>query len=547
VIRDYILGVLAVPLSDAHLTGLLADRAPEQWAETMDAWLQDVARLNPKLLLSRIPERSSGKWLVFECRAPYGGSIGFRFVGEDELASAGFRTELESEIEGLIVTVCVLVCCIDVSTAERQSTFEKRVAEFDDVAEVILVEPTWAAAALLEHLMPILHGVDLRDDAGTAAQYFSDTDQLPVGISIRRARVPLQSMLGAVFDEPGTFAQKYRQLQGEDHFEGTVLLATTFLPPVTHSLKAVKRFYSSYGVTDATLALVEDKWRWERRQWEAHVRANKRIDLLDRGQLEEYFAAPEYYQMPLTTDELKEQLQNVLQLLQNENYTMCLTSEAIDISYETRGTEVRIRTDRRNKGQPRTGRISGLVFNEPAMAEMFEREFWNMFRFTPPEFKNKDYIADWLSYRVSRYLGPSAPIKIEDSFDVFLCHNSRDKAAVKEIGALLRNRGIKPWLDEWNLVPGRPWQRALEAQIANIHAAAAFVGEDGLGPWQHMELDAFLREFVSRGSSVIPVILSNVGKVPELPIFLKGMHWVDFRVEDPDPMQQLIWGIRGKR
>jgi hypothetical protein len=36
-----------------------------------------------------------------------------------------------------------------------------------------------------------------------------------------------------------------------------------------------------------------------------------------------------------------------------------------------------------------------------------------------------------------------------NDFDVFLCHHSEDKPAVKEIGERLKERGILPWLDEW--------------------------------------------------------------------------------------------------
>jgi hypothetical protein len=32
-----------------------------------------------------------------------------------------------------------------------------------------------------------------------------------------------------------------------------------------------------------------------------------------------------------------------------------------------------------------------------------------------------------------------------------------------------------------------------------------------------------------------------------LPLFLKGLTWVDFRQANPDPMQQLIFGITGNR
>jgi WD40 repeat protein len=135
------------------------------------------------------------------------------------------------------------------------------------------------------------------------------------------------------------------------------------------------------------------------------------------------------------------------------------------------------------------------------------------------------------------------------TFDVFLCHNSRDKPEVKRIGKELQDHGILPWLDEWELRPGLPWQRALEQTIEEISAAAVFIGPDGMGPWQQEELDAFLRNFVSRQAPVIPVLLpsASADTPPELPVFLRGMMWVDFRSADPDPLTQLIWGITGER
>ena len=133
------------------------------------------------------------------------------------------------------------------------------------------------------------------------------------------------------------------------------------------------------------------------------------------------------------------------------------------------------------------------------------------------------------------------------AFDVFLCHNVGDKPAVMEIGRRLMARGLLPWLDQWELRPGTPWQRVLEEQIANIHAAAVFVGREGIGPWQRQELDGFLREFNKRGCPVIPVLLPGAGGEPELPLFLRGMTWVDFRETAPDPLAQLIWGITGQR
>jgi hypothetical protein len=136
---------------------------------------------------------------------------------------------------------------------------------------------------------------------------------------------------------------------------------------------------------------------------------------------------------------------------------------------------------------------------------------------------------------------------VTGDFDVFLCHNFEDKPQVKEIGEKLKEHGILPWLDEWELPPGRPWQPLLEKQIGKIKSAAVFVGKRGIGPWQHQELDAFLREFVRRGCPVIPVILDCAPEEPQLPIFLQGITWVDFREKVPDPMERLRWGISGER
>jgi hypothetical protein len=132
-------------------------------------------------------------------------------------------------------------------------------------------------------------------------------------------------------------------------------------------------------------------------------------------------------------------------------------------------------------------------------------------------------------------------------FDVFLCHNSEDKPAVRDISKKLTREGIKPWLDEREIRPGTSWQTALEQQIGFIKSAAVFVGDSGIGPWQLPEIQAFLNQFVKRACPVIPVVLGSAKSTPKLPLLLENLHWVDFRETHLDPVQQLIWGITGKR
>ena len=135
----------------------------------------------------------------------------------------------------------------------------------------------------------------------------------------------------------------------------------------------------------------------------------------------------------------------------------------------------------------------------------------------------------------------------EEHFHVFLSHNREDKAAVKQISERLKDRGVLPWLDEEQCTPGRSWQKVISAQIGKISSAAVFIGPNGVGPWQGAEMEALLRQFCQRNCPVIPVILPNTPSEPELPLFLSGMTWVDFRREKPDPLEMLLWGITGER
>ena len=129
-------------------------------------------------------------------------------------------------------------------------------------------------------------------------------------------------------------------------------------------------------------------------------------------------------------------------------------------------------------------------------------------------------------------------------FDIFLCHNSEDKEFIRIISNQLKENGLKVWLDEEQLSPGRPWQIELENQIKKIKGVAVFVGRNGIGPWQQNEIRAFLSEFVNRDCPVIPVILPDATSVPELPIFLKQMTWIDLRKDFPKGIKRLCMAVK---
>lgn len=136
------------------------------------------------------------------------------------------------------------------------------------------------------------------------------------------------------------------------------------------------------------------------------------------------------------------------------------------------------------------------------------------------------------------------------SKDVFLCHNSQEKAEVEKIRAQLLQEGIDAWLDKYDFKPFRSWQDQLEEIIPQIKAAAIFIGSSGVGPWADIEMRQFLVEFARNpklriGLVILPGCPDEL--INTVPRFLKGFHWVDFRLQNPDPMEQLIWGITGQK
>ena len=118
-------------------------------------------------------------------------------------------------------------------------------------------------------------------------------------------------------------------------------------------------------------------------------------------------------------------------------------------------------------------------------------------------------------------------------YDVFLSHNSTDKAAVEQLAHRLADEAtLQPFLDKWHLIPGEPWQEALEEALNQSRTCAVFLGQGRLGPWENEEMRAALDERVRNpGFRVIPVLLPNA-QMPErgrLPRFLSRLTLVDFR------------------
>ncbi len=115
------------------------------------------------------------------------------------------------------------------------------------------------------------------------------------------------------------------------------------------------------------------------------------------------------------------------------------------------------------------------------------------------------------------------------TLDIFLSHSGKDKVAVRQIAEALRDRGLEVWLDEWELIPGRPWMETLQEASSLSRSSVVFVGRDKRGPWEIPELRACLSQMADRGLPIVPVLLPGAPERPEFPPFLAHHAWVNLR------------------
>jgi hypothetical protein len=88
--------------------------------------------------------------------------------------------------------------------------------------------------------------------------------------------------------------------------------------------------------------------------------------------------------------------------------------------------------------------------------------------FTP---ENKRYDGIYRSYRIEwhdpnpQLMGEAHKIPHPSALQVFLCHSSGDKTAVRRLHNDILTLGFSPWLDELKLLPGQDWKVEIKKAI----------------------------------------------------------------------------------
>lgn len=155
----------------------------------------------------------------------------------------------------------------------------------------------------------------------------------------------------------------------------------------------------------------------------------------------------------------------------------------------------------------------------------------------------------WLAERdLNRLVELPFEIELENFEDmstsdvkIFVSYASEDKDTVKRIYTRLKNKGYTPWMDEYNLLGGKPWKPTIKKAIADCDLFLICLSEntDKDSFIQHEIRDALEKSKEKRQFStyILPLRLEDC----EVPDWLKHIQWTDYF--DKEGWSKLIQAI----
>lgn len=143
--------------------------------------------------------------------------------------------------------------------------------------------------------------------------------------------------------------------------------------------------------------------------------------------------------------------------------------------------------------------------------------------------------------------------------DIFLCHSSKDKEWVRELGRRLElesigQRNIRVFLDEWDIESGENLLWKINEGLQKSQMLAVIMSPEMLSSdWCGLEVSTFfVKDPLNRQKRIQPLFLRDAeletGKRIELPPVLAALNYIDFR-NAPDferMFAKLLSAVRGE-
>lgn len=126
---------------------------------------------------------------------------------------------------------------------------------------------------------------------------------------------------------------------------------------------------------------------------------------------------------------------------------------------------------------------------------------------------------------------------------VFLCHASQDKPTVRKLHRYLKQRGVQPWLDELDLLPGENWEVEIPKEIFSSDVILVCLSKNSVDKEGYIQKEITFaldkaQEKPEGTIFIVPVKLEDC----DVPRRLKQYQWVDlFR---QDGYKRLMLGLQ---
>jgi ATP-dependent Clp protease ATP-binding subunit ClpC len=124
---------------------------------------------------------------------------------------------------------------------------------------------------------------------------------------------------------------------------------------------------------------------------------------------------------------------------------------------------------------------------------------------------------------------PTTPSRNErgPNLSVFLCHSSKDKPAVRELYARLKEGHFDPWLDEEDLLPGQEWEFEITNAVRSCQVVVVCLSPDSVSKAGYLqrEIKKVLDVADEQPEGTIYVIPLKLAEC-EVPSRLRRWHWV---------------------
>src|ERR1041384_3395513 len=123
-------------------------------------------------------------------------------------------------------------------------------------------------------------------------------------------------------------------------------------------------------------------------------------------------------------------------------------------------------------------------------------------------------------------------------WDVFLSHNTRDKARVRHLAVSLRAAGLRVWLDEWIIQPGDDIYAAIEHGLEYTRTLVLCMSHAAIeSDWVKLERNTTIfRDPQNKERRFIPLLLEECRP----PATIRRLAYIDWRDEGEETLAKLI-------